>query len=191
MTDRQRQFFYMPAWLRAQAKNWSIKRGLALPIDGRPENEMVRDVEAAAGVIADGLPCHPNYLRYAAHALARRNYQRWQEDRPVEEITLARHVIKSGELNQVELEQCVHVFRLCSDPEDMDSWLAWFQPESDQTKRIKWSLENKAVPGYVASLCRSKFGQDDWRQLSDPDLRELHLTLKNRPAAWRTESTTP
>jgi hypothetical protein len=87
----------------------------------------------------------------------------------------------SKSLTNPELDRLLALFRLLADPEDLGAMLAWNNPSEEARKRILYSINTHFVESYAAQVSREKFGTPDFETLPTPDLRQLHMTLKNRP----------
>jgi hypothetical protein len=187
MTEKQRKYFYFPAWNRAFAANWTRVKGAAKAVEGRQDSDTLQEVICTARVLigkATG-PIAPDELRYACHALARRHTAAWKRGVDEAAIPLQCEPISSDGLDNFELEQCVWLFRLLEDPDDLDAGVHWVHPENDQRQRYLWYLDHKCLAGYVARVSADKYGTSDHHSLSTECLRELTMTLKNRRGAGR------
>jgi class 3 adenylate cyclase len=163
MTQAQHKRFYLPAWNRAFAANWRRDRGTVARLDGRESTELLTAVETAAvaravrrfgRVVADD-------LRHACHEVALRR------DKSSLDLT-------TGEANRV-----VALFDLLADPLDLKARVRWECPERAEEESLRAALRRFPV-AYVVQVCRDKFGTRYWEQLRLPELRMLHVTLRER-----------
>jgi hypothetical protein len=163
MTPAQHKRFYLPAWSRAFAANWRRDRGTVARLDGRESFELLTAVETAAvaravrrfgRVVADD-------LRHACHEVALRR------DKSSLDLT-------TGEANRV-----VALFDLLADPLDLKARVRWECPERAEEDALRVAVR-RFPAAYVAEVCRGRFGTRFWEQLRLPELRMLHVTLRER-----------
>ena len=164
MTDKQHKYFYLRAWTQAFAANWQRDRGTLLRKEGRSGTRLdqVEDVAAerawkrTSRVTAED-------LRHACHVVA------------------IGHDKSSLDLNNRELDKLVSLFRILTDPDDLNAQIALDNPEVEARRRLEWSVEHCGLDdAYMLHIVHSKFGTKNWRSLPDPQLRQLVVTLKNR-----------
>lgn len=74
---------------------------------------------------------------------------------------------------------------LLIDPDDLVSMRYWLDPELEEVEQWTWFIEHECEPAYVKRIAADRFGVADWRGLARRDLRQLWLTLHNRPKARR------
>ena len=95
----------------------------------------------------------------------------------------------STDLTSKELDRVVAAFRLLADPDDFDAMMIWLHPENGVRDRQIWFIENRVVESYARKVCQSKFGTGDWHSLTNESVRDLVMTLKNRPSALKPSHT--
>lgn len=177
MTPAQRARFYFPAWAAAaQAHGWQSASTLAAA--QRQEcwasselNKVYQAVWANAQVRAfnQARGLTPDDFRHACHAVA-----------------LGRHK-SANALTNDECERVVALFNLLANPDDLRAIMGWSSPNEARRKRMLWWIRHNCVESYVVAICREKFGVDEFRSLSFPQLSQLHMTLRNRRNARKAE----
>lgn len=178
MTPAQAKFKYWPAWNRAaRAQGWRTEAGVLIATGpqrwgGNDTSELLDGIWALARRLAEtsGEKLGPDHFRHACHMAA-----------------VGRDK-SSADLTNLEFDRVLVCFALMADPDNLDAMISWSHPEIEVRKRMLWWLDNRCVGGYARSLCRQKFGTDDWHSLNDEQVRELHMTLKNRPASWKSRA---
>lgn len=172
MTTAQQRRLYFPAWQAAAKNHGWHKSGGSMRVEffGTPElNALYQRVCTIASERARASACaaSPDDYRHACHIVA------FGED------------VSSSALTNKQLDRILALFRLLADPDDLRATLAWNNPQDEQRKRLLWWLKNNCREAYIVSISRERFGTDDWESLDFPDLRQLHMTLKNRSAAQK------
>jgi hypothetical protein len=174
MTTNQQRRLYFPAWHNAAKNHGWHRKGLAVrvPFFGNAEiNALYQRIvtiaeERQAVERSISGPCGEHY-RHACHIVA------FGKD------------ISSSQLTNKQLDRILALFKLLADPDDLSATLAWHNPEDSARTRLLWFLRHKCIESYVVEICREKFGTDNWEALDYPELRQLHMTLKNRPRALK------
>lgn len=172
MTTAQQRRLYFPAW-NAAAKNhgWLTKNPPPRVefFGNRDINDLYQRIWTIALERAAAAASTPtgDSFRHACHLVA------FGKDK------------SSSQLTNRELDRILALFKLLADPDDLAATLAWNNADESARKRLLWYLRNECVESYVVEICRQKFGTDDWEALDYADLRQLHMTLKNRPRAQR------
>ena len=181
MTARQQKALYFPAWnAAAKACGWNKKHSAssASSAVNHSSNPLLNDLHQRICTIA----------RERAQA-AGLSGPSGQEFRHACHIVAFGRDKSSADLSNAELDRILALFRLLADPDDLGAMLAWQSPAEGQRKRLLHFIRHECVESYVAEVCRQKFGTDNWQGLDTADLRQLHMTLKNRPAARRAGGT--
>ena len=172
MTDKQRKFFYFPAWHEAVAANqWHMEKKRLVTPAARftDESKQViqlaheRALQESRGPVVDD-------LRHACHLLALGTEK------------------SSSDLTNKEVDGVVALFRVLKDPEDLDARLAWegflegrktgIYPGDE--KRVEWFITKTAPDAYVRAIAADEFGTRQWENLSLAQKRKLAMTLANR-----------
>lgn len=174
MTNNQAKFFYFPAWnAAAAAHDWRMAKGKLVGKHQEkhgPEDttDLYHMVWQAAEIIAlrHSRAVRPEDLRHGCHLVA------LGKDK------------SSTDFTNSELDRVVTLFRVLTDPDDLDAIIAWSNPEVAERQRMVLWVKNKCVPAYAHKLCRELFGTDDYATLEPKSLHELVATLKQRPRAW-------
>ncbi|MES2219376.1 MAG: hypothetical protein V4587_00230 [Acidobacteriota bacterium] len=183
MTDKQAKFFYFPAWGKcADANEWRMERGrlvgARLAADGqhqcgvqsvRPLFDAIWDA-AEAIALAEHRAVKPDDLRHGCHVVA------IGRDR------------SSKEMVNKEVERVVSLFRLLTNPENVEAQMNWDSPERAEKKNLIQAIKKKAPDEYICHIARDRWnGQFEypwWEDLPLPALRQLAMTLNNRNAKW-------
>ncbi len=183
MTRAQAARLYWPAWRRTLTAAWLTTDDGFAPC--RPGNPFARrTIEVAARLPSDG-GVSAERLRYACNAIAQARRAEYLARLPegAVPLNLDRRAVSSRRLDSLGLDLVLTWWRLCADDTDLEAALYWSDPALLVRRRIERHLR-VAIEGYVAHLARQKFGTSDWTQLGDDELRQLYITLRNRPHAW-------
>lgn len=174
MTSAQHKRFYLPAWSRAFAANWRRDRGTVVRLDGRESTELLTAVETAAVARARQRAgrVSADDLRHAGHEVA------LGHDKSSLDLT-------TGEANRV-----VALFDLLADPLDLKARVRWECPERAEEDALRVAVR-RFPAAYVARVCRGRFGTQFWEQLRLPELRMLHVTLRERFKQRRDQDAKP
>jgi hypothetical protein len=184
MTTAQRSRFYFPAWAAAaRVHGWSTPRTILTaqrqPCWASPDlNPLYQRIweaalqqaaarQASLPSLESLLSLLPDDFRHACHLVA------------------IGHPKSANDLTNDECDRVVALFNLLADPNDLRAVMAWTSPNEARRRRILYWIEHNCVESYVVAVCREKFGTDEPRSLRFEQLRQLHMTLKNRPAARR------
>jgi hypothetical protein len=173
MTPAQRSKFYFPAWAAAaKAHGWATPKSV-LTVQRQtgwasPELDKVYQQiwDVALGVANyDHRAVSPKDFRRACHVIA---------------IGQAK---SANDLTNDECDRVVALFGLLADPTDLRAMMAWMSPNESRRRRILYWINHNCVESYVVAVAREKFGTDNFAALHYEHLRQLHMTLKNRPAS--------
>ena len=177
MTNNQRIYFYFPAWNRAaREQDWRMEK-----------KRLVGKQRATWGVN------EVNGIYQSLWGFARRIADREARAPLPDDFRHAMHIAALGQdksskdLVTREINRIVAGFCLMADCDDLDALMIWLFPENDERKRRIWFIENRVIESYARKICHSKFGTDDWHSLTNDGVRELLMTLKNRPAGLKPE----
>lgn len=187
MTEAQRKRLYFPAWHRAFSACWRVEKGVIRP--ACEETDPMRRTWAVAERLASAAirSLTADDLRHACNALALQREREYRAHLPEGSgpLDLRPEAVSSEALDALGLDLVLCWFRLLVDETNLDALIRWAHPENLERLRMEKHLELHAVPGYVAHLCADKFGTSDFYSLAWSDFRDLYITLKNRPAAWK------
>lgn len=163
MTPAQHKRFYLPAWSRAFAANWRRDRGTVARLDGRESSELLTAVETAAVARAQRRAgrVSADDLRHAGH-----------------EVALGRDR-SSLDLTTAEANRVVALFDLLADPLDLKARVRWECPERAEEEALRAALR-RFPAAYLEQVSAGKFGTRHWEGLRLPQLRMLHVTLRER-----------
>jgi hypothetical protein len=189
MTDAQRKRLYFPAWQRAFAAGWRLEKGVIRPQPDAPETPPRQHTWAIGVRLARAAlrRITPDDLRHAANALALQRAREYRAGLPegTGPLDLRPEAVGHAALDALSLDLVLCWCHRLRDETALDALIDWQHPENLERARMEKNLELHAVPGYVAHLCSAKFGTSDFYSLDWSTFRELYITLKNRPAAWR------
>jgi hypothetical protein len=161
--------FYFPRWNAAFSACWEVDRGTILarqlreePFD--PALPSATQVEAVAERLRGTSRLTADHLRHACHVVA------LGRDRSAKYLSAA------------ECNRVVRLFDLLADPYNLTAVKAWLNPADDRRKQLLWTIENgvKLDAPYKRSICRDKFGTENWRTLNSLQLDQLAMTLRSR-----------
>jgi hypothetical protein len=170
MTERQQKRFYFPAWNECVLANqWRMeKKRLIIPEDRlTAEGRQVVDFALQRAAAEHRGPTLDD-LRHAAHIVA------FGRDK------------SSTSLTNAETDKIVTLFRLLTDPENLDAVIAWAAylrgEDPGSVKRVEWFITNAAPDAYVRQIAADRFGTRQWENLNLGQKRSLAMTLSNRKA---------
>jgi hypothetical protein len=169
MTDSQKKFFYFPAWNACvQANGWRMAKGrLVVKAEARMQNAELNHVftfaEQRAMMARRGLT--KDDLRHGCHLLA-----------------LGRDK-SSNDLTNADLDHVVTLFRLLTNPLDLNARLAWDAyargEDPGAVKRVEYFIR-RCPEAYVRAIAADKFGTRNWENLTVKQKGLLSMTLANR-----------
>jgi hypothetical protein len=193
MTTNQQRRLYFPAWqLAAKNHGWhkpSVAPSLHRPIAffGTPELNPIyqrivqiaherasarpsqcKMANAQCSMLNEVPPPSPDDYRHACHLVA------FGRD------------LSSSALSNAQLDRILALFKLLADPDDLAAWLTWNNPQESARTRLLYWLRNNCVESYIVQLSRERFHTANWESLDYADLRQLHMTLKNRQNSRKT-----
>ena len=176
MTEAQQKRFYFPAWRKcAEANDW-----------GEERRRLVRGAaESAAEIRTWPEPAREAGLQVLEYAeqLAR------QEHRAVTAADL-RHGCNlvatkgrrsgSEEMSNSETNRVVCLFRLLSDPDNLDFVMAWLNPEESDRKSLAAFIRKQAPEATLTAIARNAYGTVFWEDLEASKLRWILGQVKGR-----------
>jgi len=192
MTEKQRKFFYFPAWNRcARICDWVMVRGRLLADLRKQREELVE--RARPSLASPAWKAGLQVLDYAEQ-LAR------QEHRSVTAADL-RHACnlvatggrKSGSdgLTNHEVNRVVTLFDLLQDGENMDCVMKWDHPEiADKEALVKY-LRKMAGETTLCAISRNAFGTIFWEDLETQKIIWILKLVKGRKAQPRSGAPEP
>jgi hypothetical protein len=177
MTAKQRTRFYFPAWAAAaRVHGWKTEGGRIIgqrqECWASPElNAVYQRIWNLAEHWAanDARALTPDDFRHACHVAA-----------------LGRDA-SSANLGNDQVDKVVALFKLLADPDDLRATMAWMSPDEARRRRMLWWIRSNCVESYVVAVCREKFHTDEPAGLRFDQLSQLHMTLRNRRNALKTE----
>lgn len=167
MTDAQKFRFYLPPWRDCvKANRWHMEKGrlCGAGLEAPAALTELAQVVTFARQLAATAHRGPlvNDLRHGCHIVA-----------------LGRDK-SSKEFTNAELDRVESLFRLLTDPDDINARLDWEDPTRAAKRRQLWFIRNAAPAAYVRAIARDKFGTADWENLTVAQLKFLAMTLANR-----------
>lgn len=177
MTEAQQRRFYFPQWNTcAVANDWLMKRGrLSADLDAQ---------RVAYATWPD--PAGPLYAKVvtAAEQIAR------QEHRAVTADDLrhaCNHVacgrISSGDLTNTQTTRVVNLFRLLTDPDDLDAVMDWLHPQRQEKQSFIAFLRSRANEATLIAIAMNAFDTREIEKLEIDQLRFIARQVKNRRQA--------
>lgn len=161
MTDDQRKHWFMPSWTLAFRANWIRDRGCILPLDTRPDSEWLQLVEDAAATLA-----------FHRHTAATEEIYRHACGVVANKVHISSQKMTN---DQLDLTECV--FRLLTNPLDLEAIMDWQNPERMVIRRLIGGIERLKPYEYVATISSSMYGTREWKLLPVPKLRNLSNLL--------------
>jgi hypothetical protein len=179
MTEKQRKFFYFPAWHKcAKANDWVMVKGRLLANVDTQREEFDRWPEPAREQVLKVL----NY----ADKLA------WHQNRSVtaEDLRHACNIAaaakqSSDKLDNKETNRVVVLFQLLADPDDLNAVMDWEHPENVERKSFVAFLKKRAKETTIVAISKRAFKTIFWEDLELGKLRWLAKTLKGREKSYR------
>jgi len=177
MTEKQRKFFYFPAWNRcASANDWRMAKGrLVADLDNQAA-DCERWPELAYGL----------YLRVTQAAFIRA--EQLHRGVTAEDLRHACHIVcfgrdkSSEDLSNHEVNRVVVLFRLLSEPEDLDAVMDWLNPDQADKRALVQFLKKLAPEGTLCAISRNAYHTIYWEDLDVQQIRWILKQVKNRKA---------
>lgn len=185
MTPKQEKLFYFPAWHRcAKARGWTMRKGrLIVDLDAqRKESERWPEtVEALLHQVVEN-----------AQYLARQDHRAPTADDLRHACNMVATATKSSaRLTNKQVNRVVCLFRILTDPEDLDAMNDWLYPDHAERRSMIAFLRRKA-PDYVIREIAGNLpgGTIYWQDLDMQRLRWIAGQLKNRPPSQKPPNAT-
>lgn len=164
MTPKQTSLYWR-LWQAARVEmHWRMIKG-RLQIDRsqlNEEGERVVEIATARAKQAHSAPTLED-LRHGVHIVA------------------LGHDCSSKEIKpRDEFDRVKALLGLLAKPESLDAIKEWQHCKTQGTMRRVAHAIRQCPPEYVDRICVDRFGIRDWRNLSEPQQRQLAMTLKNR-----------
>lgn len=166
MTEKQEKWYWREWKKVCDAQGWHVSKTRLAPLRA-PRNEEESKVITFA------------------HQLAKKESQAVTLDN----LRHACHMVALGQdkghmaLNNKEWDRVFNLFQLLIDELNIDARINFEHPQNAERGRLIWSLQNHFKAPYVATVCRNKFGTEDYHSLEIDPLRDLHRTISSRPNA--------
>ena len=159
MTTPQKTLYFR-LWGAAFKANWLARDGAVFP-NSETRNPWTKKVEPQ-----DNWPSNMD-----ADTLRRRCH-----------MAACGQNISSKKLTNAQLDRVLCLFKLLADPGDLDSVLLWDNPTLGTRKRMEYFLA-RHNESYVFRVMQSKFRVGSISELTEPQLKQLCVTIANRPNA--------
>lgn len=180
MTDRQRKFFYFPAWSKAcRANDWHMAggrfAGQRAARHGAPEVDAIyQSVWAAAETLAlaEHAAVKPDHLRHACHVIA------------------AGRDKSANDLTNAEVDRVVAIFKLLTEPDDIDAVMAIQHPENDERRRLIFNLKKSAPEALLLAVARNlktwegEWEAPFWEDLPLAGIKTLSQVVRAKKSNW-------
>ena len=184
MTELQRTNFYFPAWRRcADANDWVMDGGRLSAGDGvsglgsREDSAYHLQVWTVATALArhDHCAITADHLRHACNWIATLSRDCGDQ--------LSNHqprAVSCHDLDNRQTSRVVDLFRLLTDPEDLDALIAWENPEvADKRSLVRW-LKKLAPEAVLIAISKNAWGTIFWEDQEIDQLRWLARQVKSR-----------
>jgi hypothetical protein len=198
MTEAQQRRFYFPNWNGcAVANGWLMRRG-RLGVDLAAQLEEFRGWPEPAGpgalqvvVFAEQWAqqqhraVNADDLRYGCNWVATCDLAKRRSG-------ATRGKIHSADLSNRETQHTVTLFKLLTDPDDLDAVMDWLNPERQEKASYISYLLKRMDEAAIIAIARNAFeltpGNQDWRELPTEKLRWICKQGKHRKSRrqfWR------
>lgn len=94
--------------------------------------------------------------------------------------------LSSGDLDNKQTNRVVSLFKLLSDPEDLEAVMNWLHPENAERGSFVAFLRKKANEAALIAISSNAFGTRHWEDLPIEKLRWIAKTVKERQPARKT-----
>lgn len=184
MTEAQQRRFYFPAWNGcAVANQWFMARNrLVADLDAQREEyahwpDLARELHSKVVTLAEQLAQREHRAVNADHLRHGCNL-------------VATGKASSASLDNKQTNRVVNLFRLLTDPEDLDAVMNWLHPDAaDRQSYIAW-LKKQNHEAAIIAISVNAYGTRQWEDLPMEKLRWLCKQLKNRTTGLRDHGTT-
>lgn len=174
MTENQQlQFYIKRGWAPcAKANNWGTLKALQEPVR---EHVNPLDQELLAKV------------RTFAEQIARKQFRGVKPD----DFRHACHIVAIGQnksswdMTNDECERVVTLFRVLTNPDDIEAVLDWEDPLRAKKRNLIAAVKHKAPVAYWGHIAENKYQTRILDNLTIGQLTQLCMTLNNRKDAWR------
>lgn len=175
MTENQSKYFYFPKWNAcAGANQWIMVRSRLLADLTQQRSAFKLWPEPAGGVAC----CVLNM----AEQLAEREHRAVKAEDLRHACNFHAGGTKSSkDLKNKAVTRVVTLFRLLSDPWDLEAVMDWLNPDNqDRRAFIAW-LKRTEHEAAIIAISINAFQTRDWEALKDDQLRWLCKQIKSRP----------
>ena len=178
MNEAQQRRFYFPCWNScAVANGWFM-------VKGRLRADLVAQREEYATWSEPG---REMYLKVVttAEQFARAGHRVVTEGKPFYDLRYACNVAATGRIHSEDLDnkqtnRVVALFKLLTDPDDLDAVMNWLHPENAERGSFVAFLRKRAHEALLITIAKNAFDTDAWDELPIEKLRWLAKELKNR-----------
>lgn len=174
MTTAQQKRFYFPAWAACAAANsWIMRRGRLQADLELQRGEFELWPEPAKGVVFGVLRVAETLAEREHRAVSAEDLRHGCNYMVAQEFSSSK--LKNNQVTRVE-----NLFRLLSDPWDLDAVMDWLDPREANRKSFIAFLAKVAHEGILRNISDNAFQTKDWESLPMERLRWLCKQLKGR-----------
>lgn len=176
MNPAQTKLFWRTWQAAAKAHGWNSKAGIVTALANHH-----------AGKIWESPALHETLdqiYQHAAFLAVRADRDVTADDlrHGVTVVAVGRHV-SSKKFTNADFDKVLALLRLLAEPTNLDNLLAAQNGREAGERKRQLFFIGQFAPEYVSAIARDKFSHNDMDRLSLAELRQLALTLRNRPRA--------
>lgn len=179
MTEAQQRRFYFPVWNTcAVANGWFMVKG-RLRADVQSQKSEVQGWSEPARELC-------LKVLTSAEQLALQQHRGVTADDLRRGCNLvAAGKVSSGDLDNKQTNRVVALFKLLTDPDDLDAVMNWLHPEKAEHGSFVAFLKKRAHEGLIITIAQNAFDTKDWESLPIEKLRWLAKELKGREPKFK------
>lgn len=177
MTPAQRQLYFCTWQSAAKAHGWNCKASIAAAVSAHHTGHVWE-----SPALNDTLSQIYSIAEFAAHRAGREDLRPDDLRHAITTFALGRDA-SSTSFSNADFDRVLALLRLLADASNLKNLLASDNADESGARRRQLHFIGTCAPAYVAALARDKFGCPDPERLTLAQLRQLSLTLRNRPAA--------
>lgn len=174
MTEKQQRRLYFPAWgACAAANDWKMARGRLVANLEQQVAQFEQWPDPAGTTVASVLKM--------ADAQARQEHRAVNADDLRHSCNyLVAHTFSSQKLKNAQVTRVVNLFRLLTDPWDLQAVMDWLNPDAAGAAAYVDFMRKLAHEGVLRAISENAFQTPDWESLSMERLQWLCRQLKSR-----------
>lgn len=179
MTPDQRKHFYFPAWHRCSKANaWQM-------VDGRLLAVLDEQLTLFATWPDPAGPLACEIVRQAINLAHHEHRAPTAEDlrHACNAAATAGRTTSSGKLTNKEINRCVNLFDLLTDPWNLHNVTTWLHPEDGEKRLYLAYLRRQASEAILTQISLNAFDTRRYQELDIQKLRWIAKQVKDRQAA--------